>query len=177
MRARKKISLTSFKGVFLVLVFCALLSACNRSATVEAQLIQKIDTLCELAEAKNVDAMMAYFADDFVDFQGRTKIRLRSLLAGYLAERRGIVVHRLSARLEVVEASRAVAEVEVAVSSGQAEALRRLIKIAPDIYRIEVDFVRKGEEWLIGHAAWASLELSELFPESIAILKKIFPGI
>lgn len=166
-----------FKLAFLVLGLWVFLSACGRPPTVEEELLGKIDTLCKLAELKDLDAMMAHFAKDFVDFQGRTKSGLRSLLSGYLADRRGIVVHRLSAHLITLEASRAVAEVEVALSSGQAEALRRLIKIAPDIYRIEIHFVREAQGWLVAHAAWTSLELSDLLPESLAILRKIFPGL
>ncbi len=62
-----------FKLAFLVLGLWVFLSACSRPPTVEEQLLGKIDTLCKLAEAKDLDAMMAHFAEDFVDFQGERR--------------------------------------------------------------------------------------------------------
>lgn len=175
-RARRKIWLW-LKLVAFGLLFGLISGACSRSSSLEDMFIERIDRLARLAETKELDLMMTYFSEDFIDFEGRTKEGLRSLLEGYLGSRTAIVVHRLTARVETLDVSRAVVETEVAVSSGRAEALRRLVRIAPDLYRIRIRFGRVGEEWRIQSAAWTSLELGEFLPESLALLKKIFPSL
>jgi hypothetical protein len=133
-----------------------------------------VDNLGRLAEKKDLETIMAYFADDFSDFEGRDKAGLQTLLAGYFSGRFGIVVHRLSSQVEVLAADQASLQTEVALSSGGAEALRRLIKISPENYRLKIDLVKSGERWLIQSAEWSEVDLNELFPESLIILRKIY---
>lgn len=140
-------------------------------------MLQTVDSLVRLAEKKDLEAMMAHFAEDFADFEGRDKNGLRSLLTSYFNGRTGIVAHRLSNRIINFSAGRAALETDVAVSSGGAEVLRRLVRISPDIYRIRIDLDKVGEKWLIGYAEWSSIGLTELLPESLLKLKKIFPKI
>lgn len=157
----------------LLLTFLGLISCQNK--TDEDLILEMVDNLSLLAEKKDLEAVMTYFTDDFADFEGRDKPGLKALLAGYFSGRTGIVVHRLSSRIEALETGRASLQTEVALSSGGAEALRRLIRISPDNYRIKIDLVKNGERWLIQYAEWSYVNLNELFPESLAILKKLFP--
>jgi hypothetical protein len=128
-----------------------------------------------LAEQKDLEGVMARFAGEFVDFEGRDKEGLRSLLSSYFGDRRGIVAHRLSRRVIRLENGQAGLEVEVALSSGGAEILRRLIRVSPDIYRIRIDLVEEDGIWLIAYAEWSWISLTELLPESASSLKKLFP--
>ncbi len=137
--------------------------------------MELVDTLARLAEKKDLETIMTYFADDFSDFEGRDKAGLKALLVGYFSGRTGIVVHQLSSRLDTLEISRASLQTEVALSSGGAEALRRLVRISPDNYRIRIGLVKDGTGWLIQSAEWSYISLNELFPESLTMLKKIFP--
>lgn len=165
-------------SVFLLaLLTIPLLYPSCRQRTEEDAILETVDSLARLAEKKNLEAIMAHFADDFVDFEGRDKAGIRSLLLSYFGDRAGIVVHRLSHRIVDFSAARASLDAELALSSGGAEALRRLVRISPDIYRIRVDFSKVGEEWLVGYAEWSSVGLTEIFPESLSELKKIFPKI
>jgi hypothetical protein len=173
---RKKQSSCSSK-IFLVLLAILVLSPACRQRTEEDNILETVDSLARLAEKKDLEAIMAHFAEDFADFEGRDKDGLRTLLSGYFGGRTGIVAHRLGYRMIDIGAGRAALETEVALSSGGAEALRRLIRISPDIYRLRIDLSKVGEKWLIGYAEWASIGLGELFPESLGELKKIFPRI
>lgn len=143
--------------------------------TEEDILLETVDTLTRLAEKKDLEGIMACFAEDFSDFEGRDKNGLRSLLNSYFNGRTGIVVHKLSNRIIGISAGRASIETEVALSSGGAEALRRLIRISPDVYRIRIDLAKTQENWSIGYAEWTSIGLTDLYPESLQKLKKIFP--
>ena len=164
------------KSVSLLVLFLILLAAAScRSKTDEDVILEMVDNLGRLAEKKDLEGVMANFTSDFSDFEGRDKAGLRALLSEYFSGRTGIVVHRLSSRIEGLEAARALLQVEVALSSGGAEALRRLIRISPDNYRIKTGLVKERQRWLIRYAEWSSVNLNELLPESLAILKKIFP--
>lgn len=163
--------------VRFLLCCLALLAAvcCGRQRTEEDAVHELIGSLIRLAEQKDLDGMMACFAEEFEDFEGRDKEGLRSLLAGYFTGRRGVVAHRLSGRLARLENGKAEYETEVALSSGGAEALRRLVRVSPDIYRLLIELTKEGEEWRIAYAEWSWISLAELLPESLTALKRIFP--
>jgi hypothetical protein len=146
-----------------------------RPRTDEDVALETIDTLARLAEKRDLEAIMARFAADYSDFEGRDRDGLRSLLASHFTGRTGIVVHTLGRRLRDFDAGRASIEAEVALSSGGAEALRRLVRISPDIYRLRVELVEAGEGWLVWYAEWTSIGLGELLPESLPKLRQVFP--
>lgn len=174
--AEKKLEKLKEALVAILPLFLILLAAAScQSKTDEDVILEMADNLGQLAEKKDLEGVMANFTADFSDFEGRDKAGLRALLAEYFSGRTGIVVHRLSSRIEGLEAGRASFQIEVALSSGGAQALRRLIRISPDNYRIKTGLVKEGEKWLIRYAEWSQLNLNELFPESLVILKKFFP--
>lgn len=160
---------------FLLCCLVLLTAFCDRQRTEEDAVHEFIGSLIRLAEQKDLDGMMVCFAEEFEDFEGRDKESLKSLLAGYFSGRRGIVVHRLSGRLVRLEGGKAEYETEVALSSGGGGALRRLIRVSPDIYRLLIELTKDGEEWRIAYAEWSWISLAELLPESLSALKKIFP--
>lgn len=162
------------KALPLLLVLALLSPSCHQK-TDEDVLLELVQTLSDRAEKKDLPGLMAHFAEDFEDFEGRNKEGIENLLQSYFEGRTGIVVHVLSTRVEEIQDKQAILLTEVALSSGGAKALRRLVKVSPDIYRITVDLVQEGEDWLIHYAAWTWVDLSEIFPESLSLLKKFFP--
>jgi hypothetical protein len=147
-----------------------------RRPTEESLILDTVDTLCRLAEQKDLEAMMNHFAEDFTDLEGRDKAGLKSLLSGYFDGRTGIVVHRLGSRQDDLKAGEpATLETEVALSSGGAEALRRLVRISPDIYRLRIELIKSDTGWLVHYAEWSLIGLAELFPESLGEFRKLFP--
>lgn len=148
-----------------------------RQRTEEDAVLGLVDTLIRLAEQKDLSAIMALFAADFRDFEGRDKEGVRSLLSGYLSGRTGIVVHALSRRVIGLDVGCAELETEVALSSGGAAALRRLVRFSPDIYRIRIELTEVGEGWQISYAEWSWISLTDLLPESLSALKELFPNL
>ncbi len=167
----------SFKAWLSLLCTIAIAVVSCHKWTEEDAVREVIDSLIRLAEQKDLEGMLMPFAENFVDFEGRDKEKLRSLLRGYFGSRTGIVVHRLSGRVTLFEEGNAEYETEVALSSGGAEALRRLVRISPDIYRIRIELIKEGGGWQISYAEWTWISLTELLPESLSALKKIFPKI
>lgn len=164
-----------FKALLFLFCLAAFADFSCRQRTEEDAVLEVVDTLTRLAEQKDIEGMMIRFAEDFVDFEGRDKRGLRSLLSSYFGDRSGIVAHKLSNRVISLEDGQAGLEAEVALSSGGAEALRRLVRVSPDIYRIRIDLNKDGGIWLISYAEWSWISLTELLPESASALKKLFP--
>jgi hypothetical protein len=159
-------------GVILILLAPG---AC-RHKTDSDLVLEVVDRLARLSEKKDIETIMASIEDEYSDFEGRNKSGLRDLLSGYFAGRLGIVVHRLGGRVTLPGAGRAELQADLALSSGAAEALRRLVRLSPDLYRIRIEFVRPADRWLVHYAEWSSVGLAEVLPESLAILKNLFPN-
>jgi hypothetical protein len=151
-------------------------AACRKTSETRA-VLETVGTLARLAEQKDIETFMAAIGDDYSDFEGRDKAGLRSLLGGYFAGRTGIVVHRLGARVEFPEPARAGLQTDVALSSGAAEALRRLVKISPDLYRLEIELIRAPDRWLVRYAEWRAVGVTEVLPESLGPLKVLLPNL
>ncbi len=159
------------RRLFFLAWLVAALSLSCRQDTEEQRILELCDNLARHAEKKDLDKIMDAFAEDYADFEARDKAGLRDLLNGYFSGRMGIVVHRLSANVEL-GAGRACLLADIALSSGAAEALRRLVRISPDLYRVKVEFSGGPGRWLIRYAEWTSIDLTELLPESLSLLKK-----
>jgi len=88
---------------------------------------------------------------------------------------RGIVVHLLSTRIDNIDPPEAAIQTDAALSSGAAKALRKLVPVSTDNYRFKIELIKKQDKWLISYAEWKHIGIEELFPESLSILKKLFP--
>jgi hypothetical protein len=147
-----------------------------RPPSEEARIRKFIMVTTAEAEKGNLAAVMARLADDYRDFEGRDKAATESLIRNYLG-RGGIVIHLLATRVEAVEPGRVASlRAEAMLSSGAAEVFRKLIRYAGECYRFDIH-LRKGPggDWLVEWAAWEPVALTDLFPESLKALKKLFP--
>lgn len=131
------------------------------------------------AEKRDVEGLMALFAPDYRDFQGRDPEGTRRLVTEYLDRYHGIVIHLLGTRIAAIGPDgTASAEFELALSHGAAEVLRKLIRYAGEYYHFRVDLRRDGPEaWRFTSAEWRYVDLAGLLPESLEILRKLFPGL
>lgn len=132
-----------------------------------------------LAEKREVRALMGLFAPEYEDFEGRDIEGTVRLITDYLDGFRGVVIHLLGARVGTVgQDGRASVECEVSLSHGAAEVLRKLIRYSGEYYHFRFDLVRSDQgEWRYAYAEWRSIGLVDLFPESLEILRKLFPGL
>lgn len=145
----------------------------------EARVREFLKETVALAEKKQIGALMDRFSPDYSDFEGRRKTDAEDLIGDYVGRFRGIVIHLLSARVDVAAPEgRAAVECEMSFSHGAAEVLRKLISYSGEFYRFrfELDQTEKGE-WRFAYAEWRSVDLLDLFPESREILRKLFPDL
>ncbi len=136
-----------------------------------------MENVAQLAEKREIDSLMVNLADNYFDFEGRDRDKTRDLLNQYFEQYKGIVIHILSTRFDELESLRANIQTEMAISSGGAEILRKLIRFTGETYRFKIHFVKINRQWRVQYAEWKDVGVEELFPESLSNLKKIFPKI
>ena len=145
----------------------------------EARIKELIKDSVARAEKREVLALMDFFAPEYSDFEGRDTEGTVRLITDYLDRFRGVVIHLLGARVGSIEPDgRASVECEVSLSHGAAEVLRKLIRYTGEYYRFRLDLRKTGRgEWRFTYAEWQSIGLADLFPESLDILRKLFPDL
>ena len=172
----RMIRLTAAASILAAVVLLG--QACGKPSD-ESAIRALLEESVARAEKKDARGLMQSFAPDYVDFEGRDTAGTLRLITDYLDRYQGIVIHLLGARVgDVGPDGRASVECEVSLSHGAAEVLRKLIRYTGEYYRFRFDLRKTGRaEWRFTYAEWQSIGLTELFPESLAVLKKLFPGL
>ena len=162
-------------GIVFLAALLASLAGCGRDN--EASRIGKlVSGIADAAEDRDVDAVLASLAADYRDFEGRDKAATRELLNTVVGSRVGIVVHILHTRPGVIlPEGTASLDADVAVSSGGAEVLRKLARFIGEFLKFHIDLKKEAGTWRVSAARWEVVSPSEFFPESLPILKKLYP--
>lgn len=140
-------------------------------------LLETIDKIGDYAEDRDLDRILTYISDSYSDDEDRTADEISDLLAENIEKYRGIVVNVLSTNIIELTPPNASVETEIAFSSGAAQIFRKAVRYAGEFYRFKVDFIKEEETWKVKYASWDYVPMEELFPESMKVLKELFPDI
>jgi hypothetical protein len=165
-------------GLIFLLIFSVVffLTFCQEK-TDEDLIMEMMKNVGEHAEKKDMSSIMINLADDYQDFEGRGKKETQDLINKYFESYRGIAINVLSTRIEEIRSLEASMQTEVAFSSGAAKVFRKLARYSTENYRLKIKLIKRDDRWQIQYAEWTYVTLKELFPESLSILKKIFPDL
>lgn len=169
-RASTVLSLAAAVGLFA--------GSCGRPSE-EVRIRQFLERAAARAEKRDIGGLTGLFAADYQDFEGRDRDGTVRLVAGYLDRYRGVVVHVLGVHPGAIGADgRVEVASEVALSHGAAEVLRRLVRIGSEYYRFRFGLRRGADgEWRFVSAAWEPVAMTDLLPDSLEILRKLFPDL
>lgn len=162
--------------LILCLILLLLISACG-SKNEKDLILETLDEVYDFAQAENIEGIMSHVTEDFADFQGRDKAKVRSMIEAHLLKYRDIKIHVLSTRIEDLEMPNASFQCELLLSAGGAKLFRKVLRYAGDMYRIQGDLVKEDEIWKIRYAQWEYITPKDLLPESLKILQKLFPNV
>jgi hypothetical protein len=176
LRENMNLEIRAIPTIFLSLVLIFVLGSCGKKSE-EDIILDLMDKVGEHVEKKDIDNLLMYFAEDYKDFESRDKNQTKAMISQYFLDFHGIVSHVLSTHIEDVTSSEASIQTDVLISSGGAKLFRKFVKYAGDYYRIKARLVKRDGLWQLQYAEWAYISLEDLFPESMSILKKIFPNI
>ena len=142
-----------------------------------ALILAVLERMGSLVEDKDTSGLLSLLEEGYKDFKNRGKKQTETMVKEYFREYRGIVLHILGTRIDEIKEGEASVQTEVVLSSGAAEVFRKLFRAFGDFYRFDLKLHRSGMEWRISYAKWEIIGLNDLSPESLSLLKKIFPGI
>ena len=140
-------------------------------------LLETIDKISDYAEDRDLDPILAFISDSYSDDENRTAEDIGDLLAENIEKYRGIVVNLLSTKIIEIIPPNASVETEIALSSGAAQVFRKAVRYTGEFYRFKLDFIKEEKKWKVKRASWEYIPMEELFPESMKILKELFPDI
>lgn len=136
-----------------------------------------MDRIGSLAEKKDLPGLIALLTHDYADFEGRDRAATEALVAEHFRRRYGIVVHLLHTKVgDIRPEGAASVETDAVLSSGGAEILRKIVRFAGEFYRFKLDLRKTPNGWRVRRAEWAPSAANDLFPESLPVLKELFPG-
>lgn len=172
----KMAEIFSGKAFVFAIVLSLIFPSCTKPKTEEENIKALMKAAGRFIEKKEIDDLMGLLSDDYTDHRGRDKKQTRDMVQTYFSEFRGIVVHILGTRIDEIRNGEASIRTDAAISSGAAKALRKLVPVSTDNYRFEIRLAKEWDRWLIRYTEWKHIGIEELFPESLSILKKLFPG-
>lgn len=165
----------SIAALLALLMFCGGQLACRKKS--EHDVISAlVGDMAASAEKRDADGIVNNLAADYRDAEGRDRAETATMIKDYFSRYRGIVIHVLASRIVVENGANASLETDISVSSGAAQAFRRLIRFSGQNYRFRCQW-RKESRWLITEASWQDVPLDGLFPESLKILRELFPNL
>jgi len=156
-----------------ILISLIFFTAC-RPKTDEDRIRELLKEAAQYIEQKDIPRLIGLLSGDYTDHRGRDKNQTKDMVESYFNEFRGIVIHVLGTRFDELDLAKASIQTDVALSSGAARALRKLVPVSPDNYRFEITLVKKQDRWLITYARWKYIDIEELFPESLSLFKNLF---
>lgn len=162
-------------ALLIPLLAACLLQHC-RSKTETEIIAAVIAKMAVQVEKKDAAGLIAHLGGAYLDFEGRDREQTAAMVEEYFSRYRGIVVKVLASRIELRAAQNAEVETDVAFYSGASAAFRKLIGFSGENYRFRFTML-KVSTWMIQSAQWEYIPLSGLFPESLQILREMFPNL
>jgi hypothetical protein len=166
----------SFLFISLMLLYVFISINCGKKSD-KVLILDLMDKAGQYIEQKDASRLMMFVAEDYKDFWGRNKKKTEEMAKYYFLEYQGIITHVLSTKIDEIAVDEASIRTDVLVSSGGAKLFRKFVKFAGDYYRIKARLVKRDETWLLHYAEWSHISLDNLFPDSVSLLKKIFPNL
>lgn len=159
----------------LVCLLLGVFAACGPPSE-KQRILRLVDGVRKAAEKKDIQGMAGFLSEDYADFEGRGKKETEELLRDYFRRYRGIVVHVLGTHFEEAGPDGETRlELEAVLSSGGGEMFRKLIRFSGEYYRFHIGVIKAGDLRRVRSARWEPVTAGDLFPESLAILKNLFP--
>jgi hypothetical protein len=127
-------------------------------------------------EKRDTAGLLAHLDPGYRDFEGRDRSQTEAMIGEYFSRYRGIVIQVLASRIALESPRQATVETDVALYSGAASAFKKLVGFSGENYRFSCR-LRKNGAWRVSDARWEYIPLAGLFPESLKVLRELFPDL
>jgi len=168
----------NFKGIAIVVLFLTIsVNLCLKKRDDKDRILDLIDLTAKYAEKKDTSKIVDLLSDDFNTINDQSKKDIRELLTKYFEKYKGVVINILSTNIIYIKSNKAEIETDVSLSSGISKVLRKIVQYYGETYRFKIILEKDLSEWKFEYAEWKYISITDLFPESYKMLKKMFPNI
>jgi len=162
------------KGIFLIPLLFFLVAGCggvDQRSEIEVAVYDAV----EAAKDNDADGFMRFIDFEYLDREERTKEDIREKVEGYLNRFRLIAINILNIRTVKKSNDNADVVAEVNFSHGLGKMLSKVIRSYGESYRFRLELTKRARGWVVQRAEWEWMSLEELYPESIKVLRELFP--
>jgi len=168
----------NLKGIGAIVILLTIsTSFCHKEKQDKDLILDLIDLTAKYAEERDESKIVDLMSEDFHTMKDQKKEDIRELLIVYFKKYKGIVINILSTNIIYIKSNKAEIETDVSLSKGISKALRKIVQYYGETYRFKMIFEKDLNKWKYIYAEWKYISISDLFPESFKMLKKIFPNI
>ncbi len=164
----KKLIFTIIFIVFFSLTGCG---SSEKKSEIEIAIYNAVDA----ATANDVDLFLSFIDNDYLDEEERTKSDIRVKVENYLNRFKVISINILNIKTVNKDNENADVIAEINFSHGLGKMISKIIKSTGETYRFSLRMYRSSNGWVVNSAQWDWMSLEELYPESIKVLRDLFP--
>ncbi len=153
---------------FWLLVWAAmaltLLVACSRNAdSPEAEIRALVAQAQTAAEARDAPGLRALIADNYADVQGNDRKAMENLIRLHILRNQSIHLFTRIRSIALPQPDHAMVSVAAAMAGRPVANAGELVGLNADLYRFDLELIRRGGEWQVQRAAWEPARLDDFW--------------
>ena len=140
------------------------LAACSRdSSSPEAEIRALVAQAQTAAEARDVRGLRALVAEDYADAQGHDRKAVENLIRLHILRNQSIHLFTRIGDIAFPQPDRATVSVAAAMAGRPLASAGELVGVNADLYRFDLELIRRGGEWQVRRAAWKPARLEDFW--------------
>jgi hypothetical protein len=147
----------------LVWVVIALAACSQDSSSPEAEIRAFVVQAQTAAEARDVRSLRALVADDYGDARGHDRKAVENLIRLYILRNQSIHLLTRVGEVSFPESDHATVRVAAAMAGRPVASAGELVGVKADLYRFDLELIRRAGEWQVQRAAWEPARLDDFW--------------
>ena len=151
-------------AAWTTLILTLLLIACSRDATPpEVQIRTLVANAQSAAEARDAPGLRALIADDYTDAQGNDRKAMENLIRLHILRNQSIHLFTRIHAIAFPQPDHATVRVAAAMAGRPVANAGELVGMNANLYRFDLELVRRGGDWRVQRAAWEPARLDDFW--------------
>ena len=162
------------KTISLFSIVLAISTGCGsgeKRSDIDKAIYEAVDAVVD----NDVEKFMKFIDINYLDSEERTKQDIREKVETYLNRFRVIAINILNIKSVKKDNENADDFAEINFSHGFGKMLSKVIRSTGESYRFTLNMKRNDYGWVVINAEWNWMSIEELYPESIKVLRELFP--
>lgn len=152
-----------YSGILLVALLSCFLAGCGKGDSPEDQIREFIAAGELAAESKDIGGIKDLISEQYTDEHKRTRRDLVAVTMRYFYANRNIHILTRIKELHFLSEKKAVLHLYVAMTGQDVSDKDSFVNIQAELYRFDLELVRKGKEWKLVRADWRSAMREDFF--------------